>query len=428
MRRALPALFLLLTTFSSCWATTREVLPNGLRVLILPSSSTEVMAATMLFALPVSMDGPEQQGLRALTHRLLLRGTSRETGDEMGSRLAAVGGSVDVTCALDYEEITVQAPSEGFGVALELLAEAVQEPAFAPKEVEREKARLRTDLAATREDPFQCTYQALREELYGDAGYGRWALGEASCLSRLTPGDVQAFYRAHYGPKTAVLAIAGGVEAATALKAVQQRFGTWSGPAETKAPAPAEEAPLATSDLTVRTLPTTRTYLLFGFPAPAASAPRYYAMQVIDSLLSGGSTARLPKALREEAGLVYEVSSFYPTLIGESHFGVFAVTDDSCIGDVKKGVLEQLERLRKEPVSEQELAKAKRSLLGLYALSQQESHAQAYSAAWYELLGCPPDFTAQYQEKVNTVTAREVQETAQELMHHFILALTAPSV
>ena len=72
------------------------------------------------------------------------------------------------------------------------------------------------------------------------------------------------------------------------------------------------------------------------------------------------------------------------------------------------------------------LARAKRALLGAYALSRQDSGSQAYTAAWYELLGCPPDFPSQYQAQVNGVTAQQVQETAREVIHHFILALTVP--
>ncbi len=148
---------------------------------------------------------------------------------------------------------------------------------------------------------------------------------------------------------------------------------------------------------------------------------------MIDSLLTGGSTGRLTKALRDQAGLVYDVTSFYPTLRGESHFGLYAVTDDGCLGDVKKEVITQLNRLRDQPVPPEELAHAKRALLGAYVLSQQEVSPQATSAAWYELIGCPPEFAATYQARVRGVTAEEVQATARELMHNFILVVTAPS-
>jgi len=429
MRRALASVILLLSCVSPSWGTSREVLPNGLRVLLVPSASTEVMAATMLLAIPVSADPPDKLGLRYLTHRLLLRGTTRETGEAMGERLAAVGGTVSVNCALDYLEITVRAPSDGLEVALDLLAQAVQSPAFLPEEVEREKTRAIAAARAARDDPFQCTYQALREELYGKEAYGRWALGEPECLRRLTREDVAAFYRRHYRPEAAVLAIAGGIEAVSAGGAVRLRFGAWRGPAERRAtPARATGEPLASSQITARERPTARLHLMLGFPAPAVATQGYYAMQVIDSLLGGGSTARLPKALREQAGLAYEVSSFYPTLAGDSHFAIYAVVDEDALREAKQAILAQLTRLREEPVSAEELAHAKRYLLGVYALSRQESRRQAYSAAWHELLGCPPDFAALYQEKLNAVTAEEVQDTARTLIHHFILALTAPSV
>ncbi len=103
------------------------------------------------------------------------------------------------------------------------------------------------------------------------------------------------------------------------------------------------------------------------------------------------------------------------------------MTDDGCLEEVKKGVLAQLNRLRDEPVSADELAHAKRALLGAYVLSQQETATQATSAAWYELIGCPPDFAATYQTRIGAVTPQEVQATARELISCFVLSVTAPT-
>jgi len=94
---------------------------------------------------------------------------------------------------------------------------------------------------------------------------------------------------------------------------------------------------------------------------------------------------------------------------------------------VKAAILRELERLRREPVSPEELARAKRYLLGSYALARQQSQTQAYSAAWYEVLGLKPEFEQEYREQVNSVTSQDVQEAARELIQHFVLALTMPS-
>ncbi len=270
MRRLLFALLLIGIALPPVQAASREVLPNGLRVLVLPNSSTEVVAASLLIAIPVSADPPEQAGLRYLTHRLLLRGSKTLSGDDMGRRLAAVGGRVGENCTLDYVEISVQAPSEGFEVALDLLSKAVMEPAFAAEDFEREKSRARVAMRAARDDPFSAAYQALREELYGADGYGRWTLGDSDNLAEIGREDVLQFYRENYRPERAVLAIAGGVDSAAARSAARLRFGDWHGVGEAAPVAEREEAaPLTSSQMVARARDTQRLHLLFGFPAPA---------------------------------------------------------------------------------------------------------------------------------------------------------------
>jgi zinc protease len=428
VRRALLALLLALTLPGLARAaTTREVLPNGLRVLVASSPAVDVVTAELLFALPVSSEPVDKQGVRYLTQRLLLRGSTRESGAEMAERLSEVGGNVGVNVGLDYTEVFIQAPTDGFETVMSLLAEVAREPGFAPEEVRLEKERALTAVQSAITDPFQRTYQAFREGIYRDDPYGRWPLGRPATLEGLTRDDVVAFYQGHYAPGVAVLSIAGGVEPDRALRVVRQLFGDWPSAAVPPRPDTAAWAPLKISEIAVRELPGTRTHLILGFPAPAVGDRQYFAMQVVDSLLSGGSAARLPKALRDEAGLAYQVSSFYPTLLRDSHFGIYVVTEPGNVREAKGTVLAELARLRDTPVPAAELVHAKRYLLGTYALGRQQSQAQAYSAAWYEILFRPPGFEQEYQKGIAAVTSAEVQAAARELIRCYVLALTVPS-
>ncbi len=254
MRRLLIALGLLVISLPAASAQTREVLPNGLRVLVLPNSSTDVVAASLLVAIPVSADPPEQAGLRYLTHRLLLRGTNGESGDEMGRRLAAVGGRVGINCTLDYVEIAVQAPAEGFDVRAGLAFSRGEGPRVRGAGLRPREEHAGLVVRASQEDPFTAGYQALREELYGDDGYGRWTLGETDGLSSLTRDDCLAFYQAYYRPERAVLAIAGGLDAATARKLARLRLADWKPLGEpARVVKPEAAPPLTSSQIVART-------------------------------------------------------------------------------------------------------------------------------------------------------------------------------
>jgi predicted Zn-dependent peptidase len=403
----------------------RVELPNGMRALIKPSFSTDVVAVDLLLDVSVLDEPAAQSGIRALTQRLLLRGTELESGEEVVRRLSEVGGFMDTGIGLDYVEVYAIAPADGFEVALGALAEVVRHPAFLPEEVESQKQALIESLRAGARDAFQETYGAFRQELYGSHPYGRTVEGEPGPLASLTRDQITSFHSRCYGPQNVVIAVCGGVSESRAMRAVRRAFGDWPpGPRPSRSSEAPE--PLGASELVVRERPVGRLYLVLGFPAPGAGQPGYYPLQVLDSLLSGGSTARLPAEVRDKAGLAYQVSSFYPTLAGQSHLTVYAVTDPENLADAKEALLAVLRGVCREPPPPQEMDQAKRYLAGAYLLGHQRMKDQAYALAWYEILGLGTGFEQVYLESVQAVTPQEVQEAARSVLRRFVLAVTLP--
>ena len=402
----------------------RFTLPNGLRVVLKSNWSTDVVAIELLLDVSAEDEPPSQQGLRYLVQRLLLRGTTRETGVSMARRLSAVGGIADTTVGLDYVESYALVPADGFETAVELLADAVRHPAFSPEEVEKQKTGAQELARAARDEPFQETYLAFRQSLYRSHPYSALTLGTPSLLASISRDDILQFHREHYLPNRAVIAICGGVGETRALRSLRRAFGDWpEGPSKPRTALPT--LPLRASEVTARERPLRRAHLILGFPAPAADEPGYYVVQVIDSLLSGGATSRLPRKLREELGLVYTASSFYPTLARDSHFGIYAVVEPHHLDTIKSAILDLLDDLARRPVSPEELTRAKTYLLGSYALSHQRTKEQAYSLAWYEILGL--GFEDRYADAIQSVTPEQVQETADRILRRFVLAVTLPT-
>jgi predicted Zn-dependent peptidase len=404
----------------------RTTLANGLRVVTRYDPGTDIVAVDLLLDISARDEPAGRSGSRCLVQRLLLRGTVSETGDSMGSRLAAAGGVADTSLGLDYVEIYALVPSDGFELALGMVAEMVRHPAFLAEEVERQRQAAVETARAGQEDGFQETYLALRQALYGGDAYARSVFGDPSSLASMTREELVAFHQRYYQPGRAVLAVCGGIASARVTRAVRGAFGDWTG--NTAGPRPPQPAvPLSSSQVVARELPVRRAHLMLAFPAPAAGEPGYYEMQIIDSLLGGRSSARLPRLLRDELGLAYEVSTFYPTLAGPSHLAVYVVTDPSQIELVKTKLRDALVTIACEPVSPEELAKAKRYLLGSYALSHQRMKDQAYSLAWYEVLGLGAGFGERYAAAVQAVTAAGVQAAAQQALRHFVLAVAMPT-
>ena len=425
-RGVLLAAILLLARPSFGATTERLELPNGLRVVVRPAPATDIVAIELLLDVSARDEPPGKHGIRSMIQRLLLRGTQSQPGAQMGQRLAEVGGVADVSVGLDYAEIYALVPSQGLETALELLAGAVRAPAFLPEEVEKQR-RVALDAASSaRDDAFRETYLAFRGRFYGEHPYGRDTSGDRDSLRAITREDIVRFHDRHYRPQNAVLAICGGVRPATAGRLARQFFGEWQS-GESFPPRPrTPPEPLQYSQAVAREVPTRQGHLLIGFPAPEAGQERYFVIQVIDSLLGGGSGARLNKVLREQEGIAYQIWSFHPTLAGESHFAVYAAADPLAMERTKELILGVLRGLCQETVPSEELARAKRYLLGSYALSRQRMKDQAYLLAWYEVLGLGVEFEGRYSEAVSAVTAEDVQAMANAIFRRFVVAVSLP--
>lgn len=402
----------------------RLTLANGMRVLVQPDPGTDIVAIDLLLDIAAADEPADCVGIRYLVQRMLLRGSTRESGDAMAERLASGGGMADIAVGLDYVELYLVATREGFASAMEMVADMVRRPAFLPTEVESQRQAAAELARASEEDPFQATYLALRGALYGDHPYSRGVFGDPESVAALDRDDLVAFHRRWYTPGRAVLAVAGGVEPAMALRAVERAFGDWTGKAQAREVAP--EAPLKISRAVARERPGRRAHVLVGFPGPAAGEPGYCELHVLDTILSGGARGRLPHVLRDEMALAYTVTSFCPTLRGPGHLAVHVVTEPHLVEAVNHAVVGALEEVAARGVPPEELARAKRYLLGSYALGHQRQKERAYALAWYELLGLGEGFERRYQEAVEAVTAEGVQQAARGLLERYVVAVTMP--
>ena len=429
-RRLLAIVLLALvapTARAAALEPTKHTLDNGLRVIIKPNPGGDIVALDLLLGAGAAAEPKELAGLRQLTQQLLLRGTQLHSGSELAESLESLGASLDISVGLDYVEVFALAPASAFAPVCRALAEIVTSPLFDAGQVESQRQAAIQFASSLEDDAFQSAYLLMRQTLYRDHPYGRAPSGAPESLSRITREQILEFYQTYYRPNNCVLAVSGNVALSPALAVIREAFGEWaSGPLPATACPPPQ--PLLMSRLSLRERPFRVSYLVLGFLAPDIRDEDYFPLQIADALLSGGMSARLFTELRGRRALVYEVSSFYPTLAAESHFAARAVCLGRDFREVSQALLAEFRRLQEETVSEDELARAKQYLLGSYALSHQRNKQQAYYLAWYELLGAGYTFDQLYPKGIAAVTAEDVRRAARTYFTRYAQALLLPSL
>lgn len=163
------------------------------------------------------------------------------------------------------------------------------------------------------------------------------------------------------------------------------------------------------------------TYVMLGFPAASITSPDYPALMVANVILGGNKSSLLFRKLREELGIGYQVGSFYPCLRGQSHIVAFVGMDSSratqeIVDLARNGILEQIAKLKEGSFSDDDLERAKRYLIGSYAVKHERVRDRAFYPGWYETMGLGYQYDIEYANKIKAVTKADVCRVCEQYL------------
>lgn len=389
----------------------REVLPNGIVLLVAERPAVPIVAVRVLIRAGAVLDPHDRAGLANLTGALLTRGTVKRTGPELDSAIEFVGGSLEAGASRDSLAASLRVLKKDLALGLDLLSEVVLSPTFPEAEVQRKLAEIQASIKRADEDPPTVAARALARLVFPNHPYGTPVEGTRESVARLTRDDVVKFHREHVRPDAAIVAVVGAVTVAEARREVLARFGAWPRPAGAPARVPeAAPGPPPREEAVARDL--TQSTIMLGRQAVRQTNPDYFPLVVASYVLGGGSASRLYARVREEGGLAYTVYSYVSPSKYGSAFIVSAQTRTAEVPRVKAIVREELLRMTRAPVTDAELSLAKSYLIGSFPLRLDTSGKVADFVGAIEELGLGLDYADRYKERVGRVTAQDVLRVA----------------
>ena len=389
----------------------REVLPNGLVLLVAERPSVPIVAVRMFMRAGAVLDPRDRAGLANLTGLLLTRGTAKHSGPDIDDAIEFVGGSLEARAARDGMIASLSVLKKDLVLGLDLLAEVVLSPTFPEAELKRRAAQIQAAIKRSEEDPGTVAARGLARLVYPGHPYGTPVEGTIESVGKLTRDDVVPFYREHVRPDTAIVAVVGDVTVEEARSHVLARFGGWAPPA---AAAPTVLSATAGAPPQAQTISRelTQATILLGRQAIRQVDPDYFPLAVASYVLGGGSASRLYGRVRDEGGLAYAVFSYVaPGRYGAS-FGVSAQTRVGEVPRVTDILREELARLGREPVSDDELRLAKDYLVGSFPLRLDTTAKVADFILAIEEQGLGLDYADRYKAGVARVAVADVQRVA----------------
>jgi zinc protease len=389
----------------------REVLPNGIVLLVAERPGVPIVAVRVFMRAGAAFEPRDRAGLANLTGALLTRGTAKHSGPEIDEAIEFVGGSLEAGAGRDGLTASLSVLKRNLGLGLDLLSEVVLSPAFPEAELTRKVAQIQAAIKRSEEDPNTVAARALSRLVFANHPYGTPVEGTIESVGKLTRDDVLAFYRGHVRPDSVIIAVVGDVTVAEARREMLARLGGWAKPSTPPPAAPpaAGGAPPRTETISKDL---TQATIMLGRQAVRQVDPDYFPLAVASYVLGGGSASRLYKRVRDEGGLAYAVYAY----VSPGRYGAsFTVSAQTRVGEVAKVIdilRDEQVRLARDPVSEDELRLAKDYLIGSFPLRLDTTAKVADFVVAIEEQGLGLDYADRYKVNIAKVTAADVQRVA----------------
>ena len=393
---------------------TRSRLPNGMTVIVRENPVTPVVAASLMIKMGTRWETRQTAGLSNFVQLMVVRGTTSLDGTQIVEAADRMGGSIDAYGDADYSEIASTALDRNWSDMLGLMADVALRPSMPDGTVQAVRDFLVRQVRNRADKPSNVALDTLLAKTFGDNPYAWDPIGLKESLERTDRATLLAHYRRHYVPGAMVLAVSGNVKTPDVLARAQQLFGAMAPgpvPEPNQTPAPARSA--ARDALTV---PGAQAQIVMGGLAPKMTDPDFAAMKVASTVLGGGLAGRFFSELRDKQGLAYTTAAQEPMRVEPGYILALLGTAPENRDKAEAALREQLERIQREPVSDEELRVAKAYVLGSLAMDRRTNARQAWYLGFIDEAGVGADYLDRYAAQIRAVTTADIQRAAQRYL------------
>ena len=395
-------------------APTRDVLPNGVVLIVQEHRASDVVALQLWVRVGGRDEAPSELGLSHYLEHMLFKGTPTRPPGSIDALLEGLGGTSNAFTSYDFTHYDVVVPADSIGAAAEMLADIAVNASFVPEELESEKKVVFEEMNLTEDDPERFLTRRVTEEAYPGHPYGRSILGTRELVQGLTRDTLAAYYHKHYVARNMVLVVVGAVTPAEARVVAERTFGRLQGPAPARPTPPPTPSTARVRSADVRR-PEQQAYLGLAWHAAATGDTDIYAVDLLTYILGDGPSSRLNQTVREEKRLVSSIESTY---IPRQFSGLVSVTarlDAPNLDTAEAAVLDVIRRVREEGVTETERQRALVTAESTYAFDIETAEGLARVFGQGETTWTLRD-ELEYLARLRQVTAEQIRAAARRYL------------
>jgi len=401
----------------------RFKLKNGLEVFLVEFHDLPLIDFNLMIKTGGAANPPDRAGLADLTAHMLDEGTKSRSALEIADQIASLGATLSTGATWDSSNVSLSTLSRNLDPALEIFADIVQHPAFAPKDFERVRDNLLTAIARRKDSPPVVATLALTRILFGAKHpYGWPASGADASIKRLTPADLRAFYEANYRPNNAALIVAGDTTEAALRSKLEADFKSWRPRHVATHKLPPVAASTGTKIYLIDKADAPQSSIRIGLVGIERQSPDYFPVTVMN-LIFGGGFYRLDLNLREGKGWTYGARSSFDSRRTPGPFSAGGEFVAPHSADSVAEILKELNNIRDSDVTDAELSRAKDQIIKSFPARFATRGNVAAQLAELAVFGFPDSYVSEYTHKIAAVTKDDVRRVARKYLDPNHLAI-----
>jgi predicted Zn-dependent peptidase len=392
-------------------AITRDVLPNGLRLVTERMPHVRSVSIGVWLTRGSRHESAAQSGIAHFVEHMLFKGTATRSAEDIAQTIDSIGGQMDAFTAKEYAGYYLKVLDEHLPLAVEVLSDIVMRPALGPEDVEREKRVVVEEIKMVEDTPDDLVHELFTEGFWPGHPLGRPILGTRDTVEAFSADGLRQYFTSAYCSPNLIVSAVGNIEHAQVRDLVSRAFEDLP----VVGLPPDDSPPRVVPHVLIRNKELEQSHVCLGTDGYPQDHPDRYVSYVLNIVLGGSMSSRLFQNVREKRGLAYAVFSGLVSYRDAGSMTVYAGCANGAVGELVDVVIAELRRLKSERLTESELRRAKDHLKGSLMLSLESTSSRMSHLARQEIYFDRQFGLDETLEGVERVTQEDVRRVARDL-------------
>jgi len=399
----------------------RTRLSNGVRVVTEQMPHVRSVSIGVWIGTGSREEKEHETGLSHFIEHMVFKGTKNRTAEQIAKSVDSIGGGLDAFTSKELVSYNVKVLDEHLPEAFDVVADLVRNPLFQKQDIEKEKGVILEELKMEVDNPEYLLHEIFSSNFWKGHALGRPILGTKQTIRSFNEDSVQRFYSEFYRPSNILITAAGNLKHDHLLRLAQERFSDLKrGKLRPPQRTPQPHAPLIFRNKSSLE----QVHLYLGVPSVPMTHESRFAAYILNAILGGGMSSRLFQNIREKQGLAYAVYSELAMYHDVGCMLIYAGTSLRSAGKVIDSIVNELSQVTDNLVAPDELRRAKDHIKGSFVLGLESTSSRMGNLARQELYFKRFFSLDEMLERIERVTAPEVQTLAQQFFHPKNMAVT----